>query len=118
MKKFFSICVMLFILAFQQTADAKDVYACNYEGHEIWVDSNSVNGSRVGGQMMVHKIKFVKNNKTAHSAMGTFMRDSTYGIWMGNIILIDGMPTGTYHIPVESDVLLLGIFRAAYTYLP
>lgn len=119
MKKIMISVLFFMILGVKQgVVQAADVYACEYEGYEVYVDSNSIMGYRASGQMMVHRIKFVVDGVQRHFAVGKFIYNRNHGIWYGNLFIDGNSMWQLYDYPIESDALTYGIFEAAYQYLP
>lgn len=116
MKKILSAVIFaMMILIANSQANATDVYAGNYKGYEIYVDS-LVAGFRSGGQMQVFA-KLVSGGKKTHSIMGKFILNKFSGTWFGNLFINGGMMS-LVDYPVESEPLTYAIFTTAYKYLP
>ncbi len=104
------ICVAT-LLGISGQSSAVDVYVCEYDGHQVYVSTETIMGSRY--QVLVaNGVRFIKNGKENHFATAKFYLD---GIWWGNVF-IDNMPSrGDY--PVSSDRLASEILKVAYRYV-
>ena len=91
---------------------AADVYACDFEGHEVYVSTGSIMGSPY--QIVIpNGVKFVRNGKQTHFATAKFYLEG--GTWWGNVF-IDNMPSsGDY--PVAADPLTAAVFDVARQYI-
>lgn len=100
------------ILGMNGNACATDVYACDFEGHEVYVDTGLIMGSPY--QIVVaNGVKFVKSGKQTHFATAKFYLEGR--TWWGNVF-IDNIPSsGDY--PVAADPLTSAIFDVARRYV-
>ena len=106
-----TVCLGL-ILGTTDTSYAQDVYVCNVDEYEVYVDTDSIMGTP-WQIVVVNGVKFVIDGHEKTFATAKFYNQN--GIWWGNIAIRNIQTRGDY--PVDYDDVTMAIFNLVRQYV-
>ncbi len=108
---FMAVCLGL-MFCMTGTSHAQDVYVCNVDDYEVYVDTSSIMGSP-WQIVVVNGVKFVVDGQEKTFATAKFYNNN--GIWWGNIAIRNIPTRGDY--PVQYDEVTMAIFNVVRQYV-